>query len=82
VSIAVRDNGSGIPPDDRTRIFHVFARLTESCEKGLGIDLAVARQLVEQHGGRIQAQSGGRGLGSKFTINLPRVMGATKMESV
>ena len=47
---------------------------------GLGIGLALARNLVEMHDGRLQAQSGGLGKGSEFTVKLPVVAGASGTE--
>jgi CheY-like chemotaxis protein len=69
-SIAVRDNGVGISEADQARIFTLFTRATRT-EIGLGIGLALARQLVEMHGGTIRCDSDGPGTGSRFTVNLP-----------
>ena len=68
--IRVRDTGEGIPADRLARIFDLFVRGEHS--QGLGIGLAVARALIEAHGGTIAAKSGGPGTGSEFTIQLPR----------
>lgn len=67
----VRDHGIGIPPQYLERIFGLFERLDESCE-GTGVGLALARRIVEQHGGRIWAESAGEGRGSTFFLLLPR----------
>jgi signal transduction histidine kinase len=72
--VEVRDTGVGIPPDVLPRLFHLFAQAEETLARaggGLGIGLALARSLVELHGGRITAQSRGPGTGSLFTVHLP-----------
>ncbi|MBV8804980.1 MAG: PAS domain-containing protein, partial [Sinobacteraceae bacterium] len=72
--ISVRDTGVGIPKEVRERIFDLFTRLdpSESIKvSGLGIGLALAKQLVELHNGRIEVQSEGTGQGSEFTVVLP-----------
>jgi CheY-like chemotaxis protein len=73
--IRVRDTGVGIPPELLPTMFELFRRADDSLgrtEGGLGIGLALARGLVEMHGGRIEAFSEGPGKGSEFTIRLPR----------
>jgi len=71
VVFRVRDSGEGIAADDLARIFDLFARAGGRREGGFGIGLAVARGLVELHGGTIQAFSEGPGRGSEFRITLP-----------
>ena len=71
VVFRVRDSGEGIAADDLPRIFGLFTRAGGRREGGFGIGLAVARTLVELHGGTIQAQSEGPGHGSEFRITLP-----------
>src|SRR5439155_26779172 len=73
--IRVKDSGAGIAPELLPTIFELFRRADDSLgrsEGGLGIGLALARGLVEMHGGRIEAFSEGPGKGSEFTIRLPR----------
>lgn len=65
----VGDNGAGIPPAYRERIFGLFQRLDTRTE-GTGVGLAIARRIVEMHGGRIWAESE-PGKGSIFWIALP-----------
>lgn len=67
--IRIRDTGEGIAPERLPRIFDLFVRGPSS--DGLGIGLAIARVLIEAHSGRIEAQSGGPGRGSEFTVVLP-----------
>ena len=72
--IAVADNGIGIPPEAIGSVFEIFTQVRGSLDRaqgGLGIGLSLVRRLVELHGGRVSAFSGGRGLGSTFTVRLP-----------
>jgi two-component system, sensor histidine kinase len=69
IFIAVADDGAGIDPALLPRVFDLFVR--GESETGLGIGLALARQLVELHGGTIEAESGGLGRGARFTVRLP-----------
>jgi signal transduction histidine kinase/ActR/RegA family two-component response regulator len=74
VSISVRDTGVGISPSMLPQIFRMFTQADKDHKRaqgGLGIGLALAKGLVEMHGGRIEAQSEGEGLGSEFIIHLP-----------
>jgi hypothetical protein len=74
VVLHVEDTGIGIAPGFLPRIFDEFTQarnpLTE-CPKGLGLGLAIARRLVELHGGVIEAASPGEGRGATFTVRLP-----------
>jgi len=70
----VRDTGQGIAPDLLPAIFDPFTQADRSLARsqgGLGIGLTLVRQLVEQHGGRVTASSGGPGQGSDFRVTLP-----------
>jgi PAS domain S-box-containing protein len=72
--IAVADSGIGIPPDAIGSVFEMFTQVRGSLDRaqgGLGIGLSLVRRLVELHGGRVSAFSGGRGQGSIFTVRLP-----------
>jgi PAS domain S-box-containing protein len=74
--IRVRDNGVGIAPEMLPRIFDLFTQVEGTLSRshgGLGIGLALVRTLVEMQDGRVQAQSGGPGRGSEFTVKLPAV---------
>jgi len=77
--ISVKDDGIGIPPEKLTEIFELFARVDPSLDRqgGLGIGLTLVRQLVELHGGTIEARSPGVGHGSEFVLELPVVATAT-----
>jgi signal transduction histidine kinase/DNA-binding response OmpR family regulator len=80
VVMRVRDNGIGIAPDMLPRIFDLFAQEQQSLDRsqgGLGLGLAIVRNLVTMHGGTISAHSAGRGRGSEFIVRLPAVAGAS-----
>ena len=72
--VRVQDNGSGIPPDVLPHVFDLFTQANRSLarsEGGLGIGLTVVRNLLEQHGGSVEARSAGVGTGSEFIVRLP-----------
>ena len=81
--LAVRDSGIGIPAELQPRVFDLFTQGERgSSEPGLGIGLALARRLIEMHGGRIEVHSGGAGQGSEFTIRLPLPAAARPVPAV
>jgi signal transduction histidine kinase len=72
VSVRIADSGVGIPPELLPRVFDLFTQGDRtSGEPGLGIGLALVRQLVQMHGGEVVARSAGHGHGSEFEIILP-----------
>ena len=78
VAIDVRDTGAGIAADFIGHVFERFRQADATTTRkhgGLGLGLAIAKHLVEQHGGTIAAHSDGPGLGSCFTVRLPRRAG-------
>lgn len=73
--VRVRDNGIGISIDLLPCIFDMFAQASSAADAsmgGLGVGLAVARELVQLHGGSLSAHSDGPGCGSEFVVRLPR----------
>jgi signal transduction histidine kinase len=75
--VEVMDTGIGIPPEDMPRIFEEFYRGKDVETKGAGLGLAIAKKIVEAHGGKIGAESpyGESEKGSKFTFTLPKGRG-------
>jgi CheY-like chemotaxis protein len=73
VRVRFDDQGAGLEPDSLPKIFQMFAQggSIERSQAGLGVGLALAKRLVELHGGTIQAVSEGVGRGSSFTVTLP-----------
>jgi signal transduction histidine kinase len=87
VLITVSDNGVGIPSDMLPRVFDLFTQVRDNIHRshgGLGIGLALVKQLVEMHGGAIVAESAGPGKGSSFQLRLrvaesaPAALGAAE----
>jgi signal transduction histidine kinase len=76
VRLEVRDTGAGIDPGFLPYVFDRFRQADSSRTRphgGLGLGLAISRHLVEAHGGRITADSAGRGMGAVFAIDLPEL---------
>ena len=83
VTISVSDTGSGIVPAEQPLIFDEFYRAGRVARRGpggLGLGLAISRQLAELHGGRLEVHSPGRhGVGSTFVCSLPALAPATAL---
>jgi signal transduction histidine kinase/BarA-like signal transduction histidine kinase len=76
VLIEVRDSGVGIPREDRERIFARFVQGTNGHDReGMGLGLAIARDIVQAHGGTINARSAGPGKGATFDVTLDALRG-------
>lgn len=74
VVIAVSDDGIGIAPDMQSSVFQLFSQIDNNVDRtrgGLGIGLALVKQLVSMHGGMVELRSEGVGKGSTFTVRLP-----------
>ena len=72
--ITVRDSGIGIEPAHLPRIFNLFTQLDSSLSRtqgGLGIGLTLVKNLVQMHGGTVEARSQGKDRGSEFVVRLP-----------
>ena len=83
--VSVRDTGQGITPDLLPRIFDLFTQAERGRDRsqgGLGIGLTVVRNLVEMHGGSVEAASEGAGKGSTFTVVLPLLGGRERNTQV
>jgi signal transduction histidine kinase len=71
--LAVDDDGPGVPPADRDRVFERFTRLDEARsarDGGAGLGLAIAHDIAERHGGSLRIDSGGAP-GARFVLRLP-----------
>jgi CheY-like chemotaxis protein/anti-sigma regulatory factor (Ser/Thr protein kinase) len=74
IELRVRDSGIGIEPGMLPRVFDLFVQDRQSLDRsqgGLGLGLAIVRNMVELHGGRVSASSEGPGRGSEFLVTLP-----------
>lgn len=74
--VRVADNGVGIGANELPHVFELFTQADRSLDRsqgGLGIGLHLVQRLVELHGGTVAARSAGSGMGSEFTVSLPRV---------
>jgi PAS domain S-box-containing protein len=74
VELSVADNGIGIAPQLLPHVFELFTqaeRTPDRAQGGLGLGLALVKNLVELHGGSVSAASAGLGQGSRFTVRLP-----------
>jgi signal transduction histidine kinase len=79
VRLTVSDNGIGMSPELRGRVFDLFAQADRNSDRsqgGLGLGLALVKSLVELHGGGVAVASEGERKGSTFTISLPVAAGA------
>jgi signal transduction histidine kinase/ActR/RegA family two-component response regulator len=78
--IVVTDDGAGMAPDTLARLFRPFSQADRTLDRsrgGLGLGLAVVKQLVEMQGGSVQATSRGVGCGSEFVVEVPLATDAT-----
>ncbi len=72
-TLDIDDNGPGVPPADRDRIFQRFTRIDEArgrTDGGAGLGLAIARGVARAHGGEVRCDDSPRG-GARFTVTLP-----------
>ncbi len=79
VEVIVRDTGAGIPAEMLTQVFDMYTRVTgppEASTVGLGIGLALVKELVALHDGSVEASSGGPGKGAEFVVSLSAYNGS------
>jgi signal transduction histidine kinase len=72
--LRVDDNGAGIRAEFLPRVFEPFAREADFEDEGAGLGLTMAQDVVQLHGGSIEAKSPGPNLGSTFTVTLPALI--------
>jgi len=87
--VKVRDNGIGVPPPQRERIFESFQRASGEDYRGTGLGLAICRRIIQRHGGNIHVTDNPDGIGSSFEFTVPttptafeRASGPTRTESM
>ncbi len=80
VAFSVTDEGRGMPADQLPNLFRKFSRIDHDGGDGKiageGLGLAICKGIVEAHGGRIRAESGGEGRGTRITFTIPEAAGA------
>jgi signal transduction histidine kinase len=79
VIVEVRDSGAGLSPETQEKIFEKFFQITPGGSKGaqgLGLGLAICKEIIQAHGGKIEAYSAGIGQGTQMRITLPYKMAA------
>jgi signal transduction histidine kinase len=84
VQVSVSDEGTGIEPSMLGKVFDLFFQQPQSIDRsrgGLGLGLAIVRNLAELHGGTVSARSEGLGKGSEFVLSLPALEHATAPQS-
>ena len=81
VAISVTDEGKGVAPEQLPHLFRKYSTIGGADQVGgigrVGLGLTICKGLVEAHGGRIRAESGGLGRGTRFTFTLPKAEEAT-----
>ena len=85
VHVQVSDSGQGIRADVLPHVFQRFRQGDASATRhhgGLGLGLAIVKNLVEMHGGSVEAASDGEGLGSVFTVRLPLALAGARPEPI
>nr|MDQ3027670.1 ATP-binding protein [Pseudomonadota bacterium] len=69
--VEVEDNGPGIPPEERDRVFDRFYRGESAAGGGSGLGLAIVRRIADRHGGRVELLEGADGRGLLARVRLP-----------
>ncbi|MFN3653269.1 MAG: ATP-binding protein [Armatimonadota bacterium] len=83
--VRIRDNGIGIPRELLPSIFEIFVQQERSLDRaqgGLGLGLALVKNLVQMHGGDVEARSEGRGRGSEFIVRLPMLPAVPELDAM
>jgi signal transduction histidine kinase len=84
LQFSVKDEGFGLSPEDIEKLFKPFPEIDRPTvtEKSTGLGLSICKGIVNLHGGEIWAESGGRGMGSKFVFTIPKVPRAAEDREV
>ena len=86
VAVSVSDEGRGVPAEQLPRLFRKYTGVGDEDAghdlRGFGLGLAICKGLVEAHGGRIRAESGGLGQGARFTFTIPAAEDAAHVRGV
>ncbi len=86
VAFSVSDEGRGIPADQLSNLFKKFSRIetagSERSVAGEGLGLAICKGIVEAHGGRIRAESGGEGQGTRIVFTIPALADAVQPPTI
>jgi two-component system sensor histidine kinase TctE len=69
--LRVEDNGRGIPPEERTRVFDRFYRVSGSGQPGSGLGLAIVNEVAQRHGAAVEIEDAADGVGTVFVIRFP-----------
>ncbi|MCY4529245.1 MAG: response regulator [Chloroflexi bacterium] len=85
VAFSVKDEGEGIPADQMSNLFRKFSRIGDTSREehvaGEGLGLAICKGIVEAHGGRIWAESGGEEHGTRITFTVPKAVDASQQSA-
>jgi signal transduction histidine kinase len=81
VRFSVSDTGPGIPQSDRERIFEPYWQAPSTAHLGAGLGLSIAKQIVQQHGGKIWVENA-EGQGSRFVFIIPATTNCQEREVV
>ena len=85
VAFSVKDEGEGIPADQMSNLFRKFSRIDDTSREehvaGEGLGLAICKGVVEAHGGRIWAESGGEEHGTRITFTVPKAVDASQQSA-
>jgi signal transduction histidine kinase len=71
IELVVEDDGPGIPPAERERVFERFHRMADATASGSGLGLSIARRIAELHGGQVVIEDPASGTGTRIRASFP-----------
>ena len=74
----VEDNGPGIPPEERARVFDRFYRVRGTPGDGAGLGLAIVREIAQRYGGAVALLDGAGGRGLRVEVSFPAAVASTR----